>query len=174
MGSSTPGANFSGQANQDLLRDLLVRTSQLERDNTPSQSWKPEIHATGLAHSFTASGLQGTYLRRGNWVFGRFQWSIVGWGAGTGSTYIHLPWSYLPLVAANQTIGRWWFYHASTGVGYNGTLISTAAAAGVVTAGDFWLWIDNTNTTWGATLPTTVASGDSMSGHFMYEVAPGF
>lgn len=167
---------FQFRAQQDLLSQLLARTKTLELDNAEGRPFAPQLISSTTFPTYTSTSLQGTLMRRRNWVFMRWQMVLSGWTAGTGAYAIRVPGPLPPnnLVAANQVVGQWWGEDVSA-TGYTAGFLVCTATTVPATGSDFWL----TNNSGGlaaitGTAPWTWANGDLMSGTMYYEVAPGY
>lgn len=168
------GSGFDFRAAQDLLSSHEARIRALEADCGQSAPWSPLLLGSAApAAAYTGGAIQGTVLRRKNWVFARFQMVISGWSAPGGGFFIRTPWVPRNLVAADQIVGAWNAIQVGGAVYTAGVILSVTATVPGNSA-DFWL-ASNTgvaNTT--ATSPWTWANGDILSGLLTFEVLPGY
>lgn len=166
-----PAPGFGFRSSRDLLGGHERRLGHLETDNSNARAWAPSLTSNGSLPSSTGAAL-GTYVRTANWVSARFQIKLAAFSAGSGLYAIVMPWAPRILVSGmSQMVGNWGATHSAAN--YAGSLLTVQNDPNNIFT-TLWLMDSGGGLTVGPTVPWTWASGDSISGVFSMEVAPGY
>lgn len=166
-----PDPGFGFRSSQDLLGGHQRRLGRLETDNSNARAWAPSLTSNATLPSSTGAAL-GTYVRTANWVTARFQLKLAAFSPGSGLYAIVMPWAPRILVTGmSQIVGNWAGSHS--GSGYGGGLVTVQNDPNNVFT-SLWLTDATGSINIGPPSPWTWASGDSISGVFSMEVAPGY
>lgn len=134
-------------------------------------SWTPTLRQSnsGSGGNITIAGNSSYYWVQGEWVFGRFQFSVAAGQAGTAANYIKIG---LPPVTPDVLVG-------SFGVGNlydNDPGYRYPALLDMISSTEFWLSDSSLGgASWAlgnsATYALALAQNDGFSGSFMYRKA---